>query len=377
MSGAGDATDDEPSETLLESLLSTLDAEESQEPWDSHVERPEPAPDETRSATAVRALRALADAKRRERASTEPAQSVEAGHDGETESEQAPRDETSDACPVLSVIERAQPFDGLVHIGPALDRRLGTTRRVRAVVDGDTRRVDVRTHTQPTDGEGDFEASLTTQVERWESVGDVEGVVPVVAAGTADRPWVATASVGSTVRGRGDSLGLSLFHACRLTGALAQLHDRGIVHAGIDPRNVVYPISEAGDRPAPAFSNVGLADVYRRHTDPARVLDPRYAAPEYFDDAVGIVDRTTDIYQLGTLLVTLLTGEPPVEGSPETVRASVLDGDLPNVAAHDPRLPPEVDEILARATARDPFDRYDTAHAFHRDLTALCERLLE
>ena len=362
--GEQNATESEPSETLLESLLATLDADETREPWYRQVENT-PTLDDDGSAAAIRWLRALADAKREGRAGRD---------EGSTTTATADTD-----CPVLAVLDAAHPFDDLAHLGPALDRRLGTIRRARVVDGGSTHRVDVRALARPdsetpTDA---FEASLADQLDRWRAVGDIEGVVPVFDSGTRERPWVATASVGSTVWNREDSLGLSLFHACRLTDALATLHDRGVVHAGIDPGNVVYPITDDGERPAPAFHNVGLADVYRRHTDPARVLDPRYAAPEYFDQADGIVDRTTDIYQLGTLLYTLLTGDPPVEGSPAEIRETVLAGDLPSIAAHDQRLPDELDEILGRATATDSFDRYDTAHDFHRDLTALCERLLE
>jgi hypothetical protein len=277
---------------------------------------------------------------------------------------------------VRSILDAARPFETVAHLGPALDRRLGTIRRARAVEDGTTHRVDVRALARPADAGDDFDTSLGAQLERWTAVDDIEGVVSVFDSGEGDRPWVVTASVGSTVWNREDSLGLSLFHACRLTGALAALHDRGIVHAGIDPGNVVYPITGDDDRPAPAFHNVGLVDVYRRHTDPARVLDPRYAAPEFFDQSYGIVDRTTDIYQLGAVLGTLLTGEPPVDGTPTEIREAVLDGERSSVAAQDSRLPGELDEILGRATATDSFERYDTAHDFHRDLTALCERLL-
>ncbi len=361
MSADGEAPDEQPSETLLESLLSTLDAEAVDEPWMPHSDG-----DRRNVATPLRGLRALAAAKRNDAT-------------GEPQSAHASEPVVSDTdCPVGAAIEQARPFDRLAHLGPALDRRLGTLRRARAVVDGETRRVDVRVHARPDSVTDDdrFDSALAAQLDRWERVGDIDGVVPVVASGADQQPWVATASVASTVRDRNDPLERSLWHACRLTAALARLHDNSVVHAGIDPNNVVYPITVETEPPAPAFHNVGLLDVYRRHTDPARVLDPRYAAPEYFDSSHGIVDRTTDVYQLGTLLVTLLTGDAPVEGSPETVRERVLDGDLELVAARDRRLPDELDDILRQATATDPFDRYDTAAEFHRDLTALCERLL-
>ncbi|MFC7132242.1 MULTISPECIES: protein kinase domain-containing protein [Salinibaculum] len=386
--GSEGTTDDEPSETLVDTLLATLDAADgpAEEPWYRRVESAT-ADTEPASVDALRWLRTLAAEKRASAASEKPGQPGENDEPREGPPLSADGAQTAshtaeaERCPVLSVVERAAPFDRLVHVGPAVERRFGTRRRVRAVVDGETRRIDVRVHAQPeraTDESGEaFEDALAAQLDRWAEVGDVDGVVPMLAYGSGGGPWVATASVGPTVRERDLSLGLALHHACRLTGALAALHDRGVVHAGIDPESVGYPLAADGDRPAPAFADVGLADVYRRHGDPATVLDPRYAAPEYFEQSRGIVDRTTDIYQLGTVVYTLVTGRPPFDGSPGEVREAVLSDDVPPVAPRDRRLPDAFDEILQRATATEKFARYDTAGAFHDDLTALCERLLD
>lgn len=359
--GSGGERDDaerNSSKTLLESVLTTLDTDGTETPKGGGTDT-------------LWSLRALADTERKQPHGTH----LDGRIPGDASAGSAP---IGDYGPGQSVPEKAQPFDGIARLGPALDHRLGTVRRAQTVEENNACRTDVCVFARPDEGKSDeFEEQLCTGIDRWADASGVDGIVPVFAKGRNNgTPWAVTARVGSAVGERNDSLGLSLFHACRLAAALASLHDHGIVHAGIDPGNVVYPSTDDG-RPAPAFYNVGLVDVYRRYADPARVLDPRYAAPEYFDRSYGIVDRATDIYQLGALIVTLLSGQPPVDGTPEEVRAATLEGEMPSVAASDSRLPEEIDEILGRATATDPFERYDTADEFRRDLTSLCGRLLE
>jgi len=78
------------------------------------------------------------------------------------------------------------------------------------------------------------------------------------------------------------------------------LHERGIVHAGIDAESVAYygNVLEETDRQPPLLDNIGLLSVYRHHFDPSQFLDPRYAAPEYYERRFGCIDHATDIYQL-------------------------------------------------------------------------------
>lgn len=340
----GTASDGE--ETLMDSLLSAMEVADdpSQVPWYRHLDAADGNPPARQSPDLAAPPTSARQARRQ-------------------------------SCPVLSVLDDARPFDAVRHVGPALDRRLGTTRRTRVVVEGETHRVDVRACQCPTDA-GDFEDALAAELDRWERVGGVDGVVPVFVHGRTDRPWLATPSIGSTVADRDpDSPALALRHAYRLTRALAAMHDRGVVHAGIDPETVVYPLG--GDRPAPAFHDVGLADLYGRHADPTTVLDARYVAPEWFDDRFGIVDRATDIYQLGMVIYRLCTGQSPVAGDAGRVREQVIDGSIPAVTDADSRFPGELDSILDRATATEKFERYDTARAFHRDVARLCKAVLD
>lgn len=279
------------------------------------------------------------------------------------------RPRLDESCPVTAAIRDADRLGRLAHVGPPLDRRFGTERRLRT--HGEPARVDVRAFRVPA-GEGFVEA-LRGQLHRWATVGEVDGVVPVTDRGVADGPWVATESVGPALGGRETpTLTRALRQATHLAEALAAIHERGVVHAGIDPGNVVLTLD--GGTPEPAFHNLGLVDVYRRYEDPAGVLDPRYAAPEFFADGQGIVDRATDIYGLGAVTYRLVTGTPPVSGGPEAIAERVTDGGpFTRPSRIEPRLPAALDDVLLRATATGKFARYGTARAFRDDLRAVLD----
>ncbi len=150
-----------------------------------------------------------------------------------------------------------------------------------------------------------------------------------------------------------------------------------MVHAGIDPQNVVYADSQLDDRVRPMLDNVGLLTAYRRVFDPREYLDPRYAAPEYFDSQHGRIDRATDIYQLGMVVYRLLAGRHPFDGSYAKIRSSVLD-DRPTAPSKcTPGLPAAVNEIVAKATATQKLTRYETAHGFHQDISRICDAVLD
>lgn len=281
------------------------------------------------------------------------------------------RPRLDESCPVTAAIRDADRLGRLAHVGPAIDRRFGTERRLRT--DGEPARVDVRAFRAPEGHTDGFVEALRGQLHRWATVGDVDGVVPVTDRGIADAPWIATESVGPAIGGRETpSLTRALRQTMHLAEALLAIHDRGVVHAGIDPGNVVFTLD--GGAPRPALHNLGLVDVYRRYEDPAAVLDPRFAAPEFFADDQGIVDRATDIYGLGAVTYRLVTGTPPVSGNPEAIAERVTDGEpFTRPSRIEPRLPAALDDVLLRATATDKFARYGTARAFRDALQAVLD----
>ncbi|MHB9287600.1 protein kinase domain-containing protein [Halobacteriales archaeon Cl-PHB] len=284
-----------------------------------------------------------------------------------------PRTTPDSSSPLVAAIERVADVDDLSLVGSPADHRYGRVVGARVAAGGSTYDLALRLFRRP-DDESAFADALVDQLDRWAAVGDIDGVVPLPDGAKQPRPWALAPVVGDRLADRGDrSLERALREARSLATSVAVLHDRGVVHAGIDPGNVVY----VPDGEVPQLDNVGLLDVYRRYADPATALDPRYAAPEYFDDRYGVVDHATDVYQLGAVLYRLLTGQAPYDGSPESVREGVLTEAFPRPSAVDPAIPAALDDVVERATTVDAFDRYETAAALRDDLDAVCVQLLD
>jgi hypothetical protein len=110
----------------------------------------------------------------------------------------------------------------------------------------------------------------------------------------------------------------------------------------------------------PKVSDWGLARLMLDETGSVEGLSPHYAAPEQFDaERYGSPDDRTDIYQVGTLVYELVTGRPPFEGSATAVMQSVLSEE-PTPPSEVADVPAELDDVLAKALAKEPDDRYDS-----------------
>lgn len=128
----------------------------------------------------------------------------------------------------------------------------------------------------------------------------------------------------------------------QIGGALDRAHRAGLVHRSVEPANVLCV--EDGD-------DVFLTDFG------APEAGVHYAAPELIRGEV--LTPATDVYGLGCLLFECLTGRVPFRGeTPGEVTAHHLDSPPPKVTELRPDLSVELDDIVARAMAKDPADRY-------------------
>jgi serine/threonine protein kinase len=144
----------------------------------------------------------------------------------------------------------------------------------------------------------------------------------------------------------------------RLAAALTRAHARGIVHRDIKPANILL------DSDGTTFlSDFGLAafaaKIETSYLPSSYGGSPFYMAPEqWLDEKVG---PHTDIYQLGVTLFEMLTGKRPF---PETDIQVLLErhvnGRIPEACEINPKLPRNIEPILARAMAKNPLDRYAT-----------------
>ena len=155
---------------------------------------------------------------------------------------------------------------------------------------------------------------------------------------------------GSSLRDRLDTTGPATpAEAVRIgvaaLGALAEAHDRGVLHLALDLDDVIVG---DGDRVCLVDFGIGAAVESSRPGEARTLLGDEDLAPEQAAGAEP--DARTDVYAMASLLFELLTGEPARGRTfPRTVR---------------PDVPRALDRVLARALDPDPERRFPDARAF-------------
>ena len=274
----------------------------------------------------------------------------------------------------VRAIEAHSRFDELEVLSPLRSYRLGRVIRARGRIGAEEYALTIRLPARI--DESAFDGALAARLREWNRLDD-DRLVAVLDCGESPRPWAATEPVARSLASQERRSTVEAFeHAELLTGALAALHRNGVVHGGIDPSAVGYPPNTLDGVVEPMLDHVGVVPVYRRFGAQSEQVDIRYSAPEFLDDRYGVVDRSTDIYQLGAVLYRALTGTAPFDGDAESVREGVRSRRPPPPSERNPDLPGAVDEIIAKATAKQKLMRYETATRFHREVRTLGESVL-
>ena len=177
---------------------------------------------------------------------------------------------------------------------------------------------------------------------------------------------------GETLRDRIDRLRqLPADAACTIArevaDALAYAHGHGIIHRDIKPENILLSTGH------PILADFGIA----RAIDLAGVRQltqtgmgspgtPAYMSPEQLMGDREL-DGRSDTYSLGCVLYEMLTGKPPFSGKEGFVKRFTEPPLSVSTVRRD--LPRWIDDVVAKALARSPRDRYQTAQEF---VDALC-----
>ena len=161
-----------------------------------------------------------------------------------------------------------------------------------------------------------------------------------------------------------------------LAEAMHYAHAQGIVHRDLKPANILV------DRNLrPVIMDFGIA---KRVDGPSGLTQfgvimgtPAYMAPEQAGATPEKVGPHSDIYALGAILYTMLTGRPPFEGNdPLRIVLKVIGPDLPPpVRSLQPHVPEKLERICAKCMAKEPAERYADGRSLAQELRPVHRRL--
>jgi eukaryotic-like serine/threonine-protein kinase len=151
----------------------------------------------------------------------------------------------------------------------------------------------------------------------------------------------------------------------QLASAITHAHQNHIVHRDIKPQNIL--IDHDGTVKITDFG-IAMALSATSITQTNSVLGSvHYLSPEQARG--GMATRKSDIYSLGIVMFELLSGRLPFSGeSAVSIALKHLQSETPSLRRWNPDIPQSVENIVLKATAKDPFQRYDTVEEIEEEL---------
>jgi serine/threonine-protein kinase len=155
-------------------------------------------------------------------------------------------------------------------------------------------------------------------------------------------------------------------------GGLAVAHRAGLVHRDIKPENVL--ISDDGDVKIADFGLVRAVAEAKITSTSVILGTAAYLSPEQV--STGDANPRSDVYSVGILAYELLTGVTPFTGdSALAIAYQRMDNDVSPPSRVIAGVPAQFDDLVTRATAREPADRYADAQDMAAELDSMVDEL--
>lgn len=151
----------------------------------------------------------------------------------------------------------------------------------------------------------------------------------------------------------------------QLTSAIAHAHENQIIHRDIKPQNIL--MDQEGNVKITDFG-IATSLAATSYTKTNSVIGTvHYLSPEQARG--GGATKKSDIYSLGIVLYELLTGELPFSGeSAVSIALKHLQAETPSVRDFDASIPQSLENVILKATAKNPDHRYQSVEEMEADL---------
>jgi surface protein len=228
------------------------------------------------------------------------------------------------------------------------------------------------------------EATIWQTIDRRERVkprwSESEHIVGVVDTGEKPLPWIAMeymdgGDLATRLANAPDGLAVaeSLWIGECLCRGLEIADEYGYSHLDVKPKNILFRQTPEGTWDVPKLADWGVARTLAEETGTMQAQTVQYSAPEQFDPAeFGDPDSLTDLYQVGAVVYTMVTGTPPYTGSNTQIMREVTLGDGPvPPTQHRGELSQAVDVAVTTALATAKTDRFRGLQEFEQVLRAI------
>ena len=248
----------------------------------------------------------------------------------------------------------------------------GLKRRVALKMLGEGRQSDEALH------------RLGTEAEAAARLNDA-GIVQVYRFDSVDRrPYIVLEYIGGPtlaqrLAGRPQPPREAAALLLKLARSLHYAHQRQVIHRDLKPSNILFEEDDNSrdefplSRSRPKITDFGLAKFLDADTELTRdgqmIGTPTYSAPEQLGRRGDKVGPSADVYSLGAILYTMLTGRPPLQGEDLLRTVQMVQETEPVSPRHlQPEVPIDLNTIALRCLMKDPRQRYVDAGELAEDL---------